>query len=247
MSLKHLQVFVTAFACLAAASSFAQDEVTEPPQPLTEYQGRTIAPYMTYHGASWLVREEREREEHCRAMIKALGVQPGQTVCDMGCGNGFHTLRLARLVGKTGRVLAVDVQPEMLRMLEESAKQKSIKNVEIVQSMEYDPKLPEGEIDLILLVDVYHEFAYPEQMLAAMRKALKPKGRLVLVEFRLEDPNVPIKLEHKMSKEQVKKELLPNGYKLVEEFDKLPWQHVMFFQRDDGERDEGKRERGEGT
>jgi ubiquinone/menaquinone biosynthesis C-methylase UbiE len=197
--------------------------------------GRTIAPYMTYHGASWLVREEREREEHCKAMLKALAIKPGQTVCDMGCGNGFYTLKLAKLVGKTGRVLAVDIQPEMLRLLEARANEKSLKNVELIQSSVIDPKLPEGELDLIMLVDVYHEFSYPEQMLRAMREALKPDGRLVLVEFRLEDPSVPIKLEHKMSKEQVKKELVPNGYKLAEEFDDLPWQHVMFFQRDDVE------------
>jgi ubiquinone/menaquinone biosynthesis C-methylase UbiE len=229
---------------LGATVSSAQDKVPDPPRPLKEYLGRTIAPYMTYHGASWLVRENRERQEHCRAMIKSLGIEPGQTVCDMGCGNGFHTFRLSKLVGKNGRVLAVDVQPEMLRMLEETAKQKAIKNIEIIQSSEYDPKLPEGELDLILLVDVYHEFAYPEQMLGAMHKALKPEGRLVLVEFRLEDPSVPILLEHKMSKEQVKKELVPNGFKLVEEFDKLPWQHVMFFQRDDGEANAGKEEEG---
>jgi ubiquinone/menaquinone biosynthesis C-methylase UbiE len=166
-------------------------------------------------------------------MIKALSVKPGQIICDMGCGNGFYSLKLARLVGKTGRVLAVDIQPEMLRLLEENSKGHALKNIELIQGSVIDPKLPAGELDLILLVDVYHEFSYPEQMLRAMRTALKPEGRLALVEFRLEDPSVPIKIEHKMSKEQVKKELEPNGYKLVEEFDKLPWQHLMFFQRDE--------------
>ena len=146
----------------------------------------------------------------------------------------FLVRRIA-MVGKTGRVLAVDIQPEMLRLLEARANEQALKNVELIQGSVIDPKLPEGELDLIMLVDVYHEFSYPEQMLRAMRQALKPDGRLVLVEFRLEDPSVPIKLEHKMSKEQVKKELLPNGYKLAEEFDKLPWQHVMFFQRNDAE------------
>lgn len=219
----------------AAVPSHADDDASDIPAPLTEYMGRTIAPYMTYHGASWLVREEREREEHCKTMLKALAIKPGQAVCDMGCGNGFYTLKLAKLVGKTGRVLAVDIQPEMLRLLEARANEQALKNVELIQGSVIDPKLPEGELDLIMLVDVYHEFSYPEQMLRAMRQALKPDGRLVLVEFRLEDPSVPIKLEHKMSKEQVKKELLPNGYKLAEEFDKLPWQHVMFFQRNDAE------------
>ena len=148
----------------------------------------------------------------------------------MGCGNGFYTLKMAKLVGKTGRILAVDIQPEMLHLLDLRTKNAGINNVEPVQGSAVDPKLPAGKVDLILLVDVYHEFAYPEQMLTAMRKALKPHGRLALVEFRLEDPSVPIKLEHKMSKEQIMKEIPPNGFKLVEEFEKLPWQHVMFFE-----------------
>ncbi|HET6883859.1 MAG TPA: class I SAM-dependent methyltransferase [Pirellulales bacterium] len=208
------------------------DDATVPP-PLTEYKGRAIAPTMTYHGADWLTRAEREREEHCRTMIKALNLKAGDTVCDMGCGNGFYTLKLAKLVGKSGRVLAVDIQPEMLHLLELRKKNAGLTNIEPIQSSVVDPKLPAGQVDLILCVDVYHEFSHPEQMLAAMRKALKPHGRLVLTEFRLEDPSVPIKLEHKMSKEQIMKELPPNGFKLVEEFDKLPWQHLMFFERDE--------------
>jgi ubiquinone/menaquinone biosynthesis C-methylase UbiE len=127
-------------------------------------------------------------------------------------------------------VLAVEIQPEMLSLLNERAKKENIKNIEPILGTVIDPKLPESKLDLILLVDVYHEFSHPEHMLQAMRKSLKPKGRLVLVEFRQEDPEVPIKLLHKMSKEQILKELPPNGYKLVEQFDKLPWQHVMFFE-----------------
>lgn len=203
---------------------------SEIPPPLTEYKGRLIAPTMTYHGADWLIRESREKEEHCRTLINALHIKSGETVCDMGCGNGFYTLKMARLVGKKGRVLAVDIQPEMLHLLELRTKEYGVGNVEPVQGTVADPKLPEAKIDLILLVDVYHEFAYPEQMLRAMRKALKPHGRLALVEFRLEDPAVPIKLEHKMSKAQIMKEIPPSGYKLVEEYEKLPWQHVMFFE-----------------
>jgi ubiquinone/menaquinone biosynthesis C-methylase UbiE len=208
------------------------------PRPLTRYKGRSIAPYMTFHGADWLVRQSREHEEHCETMLKALELKPGDVVCDMGCGNGFYTLPIAKLVGDQGRVLAVDIQPEMLHMLDLRAKDAGVKNVEPIQGTAIDPKLPAGEVDLILLVDVYHEFSYPEQMLKAMREALKPTGRLALVEFRLEDPNVPIKLEHKMTKKQIMKEFPPNGLKLVGQFDELPWQHLMFFGRDDGELEE---------
>lgn len=201
------------------------------PPPLKGYKGRTIAPTMHYDGAPWLVRESRQREEDCKTLLEELDLKPGQVVCDMGCGNGFYTLQIARLVGDEGRVLAVDIQPEMLHLLDARAKQEGISNVEPILGTLIDPKLPEGELDLILLVDVYHEFSHPEYMLRAICKALKPDGRVALAEFRLEDPNVPIKLLHKMSKKQILKEFPPNGFTLVEEFDELPWQHLMFFQR----------------
>ena len=213
----------------AAEPAVREAEAAIPPA-LTEYKGRVIAPYMTYHGADWLIRESREKEEHCKTLIKALKLKPGEAVCDMGCGNGYYTLKMAKLVGRKGRVLAVDIQSEMLHLLELRAKEAGVGNVEPIQGSVVNPKLPAGELDLILLVDVYHEFSHPEHMLQAMRKALKPHGRLALVEFRLEDPSVPIKLEHKMTKEQIMKEIPPNGYKLVEEYEKLPWQHVMFFE-----------------
>lgn len=213
-------------------AAVAEDEPPDPP-PLTQYKGRTIAPTMTYHGADWLTRESREREEHCQTLLKALKLQPGQTICDMGCGNGYYTLKMAKLVGKKGRILAVDVQPEMLHLLDLRAKQRRVENVEPIAGTLTDPRLPAGEVDVILCVDVYHEFSHPEQMLAAMRQSLKPHGRLVLVEFRAEDPEVPILPLHKMTKPQVLAELEPNGFKLVESFDKLPWQHVLFFERDD--------------
>ncbi|HVW38758.1 MAG TPA: methyltransferase domain-containing protein [Pirellulales bacterium] len=212
------------------------------PPALKTYKGRAIAPTMSYGGANWLIRDNREQEEHCETLLKALELQPGQVICDMGCGNGYYTLPMAKLVGKTGRVLAVDIQPEMLHLLDLRAKNEQLENIEPIQSTVVDPKLPEGEVDLILLVDVYHEFSHPEPMLAAMRKALKPTGRIALVEFRLEDPTVPILLVHKMSKEQIMKEFPPNGFKLVGEFEKLPWQHVMFFGRDDAEAEDAEAE-----
>ncbi len=211
----------------------AEGPVVDPaiPPALKYYKGREIAQTMHYLGAPWLMRESRQREEDTEQLLKVLDVKPGQVVCDMGCGNGFYTLKLAKRVGQTGRVLAVDIQPQMLSLLNERAKDAGIENIRPILGTLADPKLPEGALDMILCVDVYHEFSHPEQMLAAMRKSLKPEGRIVLVEFRAEDPTVPIKPLHKMSKKQILKELPPNGYRLVEEYDKLPWQHVMFFAR----------------
>jgi ubiquinone/menaquinone biosynthesis C-methylase UbiE len=216
---------------LLAVAAFAQDDAI-PPSP-KEYKGREIAQTMHYLGAPWLTRESRQREEDCETLLKALNIEPGETVCDLGCGNGFYSLKLARLVGERGKVIAVDIQREMLELLKDAAAAEKIENIEPVLGTLIDPKLPEGAIDLVLLVDVYHEFSHPEQMLAAIRRSLKPTGRVALAEFRAEDPLVPIKPLHKMSKEQIMKEFPPNGFKLAEEFDDLPWQHLMFFQRDD--------------
>jgi ubiquinone/menaquinone biosynthesis C-methylase UbiE len=218
------------------------------PPPLKEYKGREIAQTMHYLGAPWLTRESREREEDCETLLQALKLEPGDTVCDLGCGNGFYSLKLARLVGERGKVIAVDIQREMLGLLKDAAAAEKIETIETVFGTVVDPKLPEASIDLVLLVDVYHEFSHPEHMLAAIRRSLKPTGRVALAEFRAEDPLVPIKPLHKMSKEQIMKEFPPNGFKLVEEFDDLPWQHLMFFQRDDapekGRRGDGESGRG---
>lgn len=201
------------------------------PAPLSEYKGRRIAQTMSFHGAPWLIREERDQEENTKLLLKALQVKEGQTVADIGCGNGFYTLQLAKLVGPQGRVYAVDIQPEMLELLNERAAQAGIKNIELILSTPADPKLPPRELDMVLLVDVYHEFAYPEQMLGAMRSSLKPTGHVALAEYRMEDPSVPIKLLHKMSKKQMLKEYTASGFILAREFDELPWQHLMFFGR----------------
>jgi SAM-dependent methyltransferase len=200
------------------------------PPPMTHFKGREIAQTMHFTGAPWLVRESRQREEDCRLLIEALAIQPGQTVCDMGCGNGFYTLELARRVGPRGRVYAVDVQPEMLRMLLGRLAEEGIHNVKPVLGTAIDPRLPKGEVDLVLCIDVYHEFSHPEAMLARIRESLAPGGRLVLAEFRGEDPTVPIKPEHKMTKAQVRAELEPSGFTLAREFDRLPWQHLLFFE-----------------
>lgn len=201
----------------------------EAPPALTEYMGRQIAQTMHWKGAEWLMRRVREREEATTKMREELEVKPGMVVCDMGCGNGYHTLPLAEMVGAKGKVFAVDVQPEMIEMLRQNITRKELKNIEPIVGLYYDPKLPPNTCDMILLVDVYHEFSHPVQMLAGMRAALKPDGLLVLVEFRAEDDTVPIKPEHKMSKAQIHKEMNANGFEMKREFDGLPWQHLMFF------------------
>ena len=219
------------------ASSEKKNETDETPAPkipeaLTHYMGREIAKTMHFTGAQWLIRNRREREERCSMMLANLGLKRGMTVCDMGCGNGFHSLQIAEMVGEKGQVVGVDVQPEMLKLLRDRMEEKAIENVIPILGSFHNPRLPINSIDLILLVDVYHEFSHPEQMLEAMRKSLKPDGVIVLVEFREEDPDVPIKPLHKMSKKQVNKELNANGYKLVKDFGGLPWQHMMFFGKD---------------
>jgi ubiquinone/menaquinone biosynthesis C-methylase UbiE len=214
------------FACLLLPSLALSQQSPSAPG---EYQGRVIAQTMHGQGAAWLVRHKREREEATTMMRTNLGLKPGMSVCDMGSGNGYHTLPMAEVVGDTGKVYAVDVQPEMILMLNERIAEKGVKNIVPIVGMMDDPKLPAASCDLILLVDVYHEFSHPEAMLTAMKKALKPAGVIVLVEFRAEDDSVPIKPEHKMSKSQILKEMEVNGLKLVREFEGLPWQHMMFF------------------
>ena len=211
---------------LAATVLLVADQL---PPPKTSYKGREIAQTMSYHGAPWLSREERDQEENPRRLLEALRLAPGMSVADVGCGNGFYTLQMAAIVGPQGRVYGVDIQPEMLAMLEERAAAAQLDNIVPILSAPADPKLPAGSVDLILLVDVYHEFAYPERMLEGMRQALAPGGRIALAEYRLEDPAIPIKLLHKMSKKQILKEYKPNGFKLLSEFDELPWQHLMLF------------------
>ena len=186
---------------------------------------------MHWRGATWLMREVREKEEKTSEMMNNLGLKPGMSVADIGSGNGYHTLKMAKAIGDKGKAYAVDIQPEMLEMLEGRAQKAQIKNIVSIHNSFWDAKLPEESIDLALMVDVYHEFSHPEQMLASIRKSLKPGGRVVLVEFRTEDPKVPIKKLHKMSKNQIMKEFPANGFQLVESYDKLPWQHMMFFEK----------------
>lgn len=195
------------------------------------YMGREIAYVMGHQAAGWLERPERQREEQPTKLHEVLKIKPGMKVADMGAGSGYHTFRLSTRVGAAGKVYAVDIQPEMLALLRQRIKAGKITNVELVQGTETDPKLPAHALDLILMVDVYHEFSHPFEMTEALVKALKPGGRLVFVEFRLEDPQVPIKLVHKMSEKQVRKEMAPHALRWVETISVLPWQHIIVFEK----------------
>ncbi len=189
--------------------------------------GRVLAPTMGVEGADWLDRPEREREEAPSKAIAALGLKKGDVVADVGAGSGYYTVRLAEAVGPTGRVVATDLQPGMLAIIKARLARETIGNVELVQGRADDPVLPAKTFDLLLMVDVYHELASPQVFVRKLKEALKGDGRLVLIEFRREDPRVPIREEHKMSVSQVREELGADGFRIERVIDVLPWQHII--------------------
>jgi ubiquinone/menaquinone biosynthesis C-methylase UbiE len=195
--------------------------------------GRVLAPTMGVEGADWLDRPEREREEAPSKAIAALGLKPGDVVADIGAGSGYYTVRLASAVGPTGRVVATDLQPGMLAILKARLAREHVRNVELVQGRADDPVLPAKTFDLLLMVDVYHELASPPVFVRKLKEALKPDGRLVLIEFRREDPRVPIREEHKMSVSQVRDELGADGFRIERVIDVLPWQHIIVLRPGD--------------
>jgi len=180
-------------------------------------------------GADWLTRPERIQEEDPDRMLAALEIKKGSVVADIGAGVGYHVWRLSQIVGSAGKVIAEDIQPEMLRMLKKNIDDRKLQNVEMVLGTPTDPKLPAQSVDLVLMVDVYHEFSEPVPMMRHIQTALKLDGRVVLVEFRKEDPNVPIQPLHKMSVQDVRSELEPLGFKFQRSLEFLPWQHIIFF------------------
>ncbi len=194
------------------------------------YLGREIAQVMGYQGAGWLERSRREGEERPQAAIAALNLKPTDTVADIGAGTGYFSFRMAALVPQ-GQVLAVDVQPEMIKILNFLKTEKKIANVEAVLGSEQSPNLLPNRIDVALLVDVYHEFAYPQEMMRAIGQALKPGGRVILLEYRGENPLIAIKPLHKMTQKQVKKELSAVGLIWQETKNVLPQQHILVFQK----------------
>ena len=191
--------------------------------------GRRYALPMSVEGAPWLDRAERDREESSERSVRLLNVTPGSVVADIGAGSGYYTERLARLVGPTGRVYATDIQAGMLEIISQRMVRAKLSNIELVLGTPTDPKLPPISIDMALMVDVYHEFAEPQIMLRRIREALKPNGRLILLEYRAEDPRVPIRPEHKMSVAQAKLEVEAEGFTLSTVNEELPWQHLFVF------------------
>lgn len=210
-------------ACLVGVPDTARAQGRHP------ITGRQIAGVMGFQGAGWLEREERESEERVSVAVRALGVREGEVVADVGAGTGYYTIRLADRVGSTGKVYATDIQPEMLSLLRSRLERRKLTNVETVLGTVDDPKLPSNALDMILMVDVYHELSEPQVMLRKLKAALKPTGRLVLLEFRKEDPNVPIRPEHKMSVAEARAELEAEGYVFDQVLNDLPWQHILVF------------------
>jgi len=195
------------------------------------YMGREISHVMGFHGARWLERDERATEERPDLVLDALGLRAGMVVADIGAGTGYYSWRIAQRVGKDAVVYAVDVQPEMIALLDKQIAQRGITNVKPILGVAMDPGLAPASVDLALMIDVYHEFQYPHEMLAAIVRALKPGGRLVFVEFRANDRNVPIKPLHTMTEAQVRKEAGVHALEWVNTLSTLPWQHLVIFRR----------------
>lgn len=214
----------------AARYTYRQDH--DPDGTGKFYLGREIAQVMGHQAADWLDRPEREQEERVTTLVASLPLKPGDVVADVGAGTGYLSFLMSPRVGPKGKVLAVDIQREMLHILSGRMKERGVKNVHPVLGTITDPKLPTRGVDLILMVDVYHEFSHPYEMTRSMVRSLKPGGRLAFVEYRLEDPSVPIKLVHKMSEAQVKKEMaLFPELKWEKTLTVLPRQHIILFQR----------------
>lgn len=243
--MKHLLVLL--FTLLAPLAVFlVADEETAPGEKAEEspytfgpksrdgigkfYFGREIAYVMGHLAAGWLERPEREREERPSLLMKNMDLAPDAVIADIGAGSGYFTFRLAEKVPE-GKVYAVDIQPEMLALVEKRKKEEGLENIVTLRGEEDDTKLPKNAIDAVLMVDAYHEFSHPREMLDSMFAALKPGGKIFLLEYRGEDRLVPIKPLHKMTQEQAKKELAASGFVWVETRDFLPWQHFMIFEK----------------
>jgi SAM-dependent methyltransferase len=216
-TVRRLQALATIFLSLVAIAK-AQTQVRRQP-----------APVMSVEGADWLTRPERIQEEDPDRMLYALDIKKGSAVADIGAGVGYHVWRLADIVGPAGKVIGEDIQEGMIRLMKRNIEDRKLRNVDIILGTPTDPKLPAHSLDLVLMVDVYHEFSEPLTMLRHIQESLKPEGRVVLVEFRKEDPNVPIQPLHKMSVQDVRSELEPLGFKFQKSLEFLPWQHVIIF------------------
>ena len=195
------------------------------------YMGREIAGVMGWQGAAWLEREEREKEERGDLLMRELALRPGMIVADVGAGTGYYARRMSPLVGASGAVYAVDVQPEMIAMLTDLAKKAGLTNIKPVLGAVDNVKLADASIDVAIMVDVYHELEFPYEVMESIVGALKPGGRVVYVEYRAEDANVPIKPVHKMTEAQVRKEAAQHALIYERTAKTLPWQHVVIFRK----------------
>jgi len=229
--LLHPLVLPGAFAEEAARPSYAT--VRASPDGIGKvYLGREIAQVMTFHGARWLERPERMEEERPDRVLATLDLKPGMRVADVGAGSGYYSWRIAERVGAGGTVYAVDIQPEMVRLLQQQMTQRGAANVKAILGTSTDPRLPEATLDLVLMVDVYHELEYPYEMLDSITRALKSGGRLVFVEFKGNDPTVPIKPLHTMTEAQVRREAAAvHALEWQKTVGDLPWQHVIVFRK----------------
>ena len=229
VTFRPLLGLATALAATASLSAIAEQAAVQAPADVHPISGRRYAQVMSAAGAAWLDRPERIEEEQPDRALDVLKIQPGSVVADIGAGSGYFTTRLAGRVGPTGRVYAVDIQPEMLRLLGLRLKADNLTNVTLVQGQIDDPGLSPATLDLELMVDVYHEFSAPQTMLRHLRDALKPNGRLVLLEYRKEDPSIPIREDHKMSVAEAKLEVEAEGFTLAQVDESLPRQHILIF------------------
>jgi SAM-dependent methyltransferase len=194
------------------------------------YMGREIAHVMGYQGMSWLNRPEREAEENVSLLLKNMDIKSTDNIADIGAGSGYHVFKMAPMA-KQGNIYAVDIQPEMLAEIKRQKQIRGIENIGLIKGSEKSANLPENSIDKVLMVDVYHEFNFPYEMLLSIKSALKEKGKIYLIEYRGEDPKIPIKTIHKMTEEQAVKEFESAGFKLIENIENLPWQHCMIFEK----------------
>jgi len=195
------------------------------------YMGREISSVMGWQGAAWLERDEREREERTDLLVRALPLRPGMVVADIGAGTGYLSRRMAPAVMPGGKVWAIDVQPEMIERLQASAKREGLTQIEARLGAVDDVRLPANSVDLAVMLDVYHELAYPYEVMTSVLKALKPGGRVVFVEYKAEDPRVPIKPLHKMSEAQIRREAAAFALDWERTVSTLPWQHVVVFRK----------------
>ncbi|MGD1854084.1 MAG: class I SAM-dependent methyltransferase [Leptolyngbyaceae cyanobacterium] len=236
-SLRRLIPLFLAVVCLGCAQPevTATNSVYGYKQPSSDgigkvYMGREISQVMGHRGAAWLERSSRATDEQPDMAVEALGLNPTDTVAEIGAGTGYMSFRMAKHVPE-GQVLAVDLQPEMIQMLEAERDKQGITNVQTIQAEEDNPHLPSEQIDLALMVDAYHEFEAPREVMTGIVEALKPGGQVVLAEYRAENPMIMIKRLHKMSEKQVKKEMAAVGLTWVKTDDRLPQQHLLFFEK----------------